>query len=214
MLTNKGSIAIVLVAILSSQPSLIQARGDDASAARVAEHVVCRALFSGDGTAQVICYVAFAEGLPSRLFAGPPSEATAFFTLRSDTISGEPIVNGNVVVVLQSAGTYSVYFNSTPHGDWNDPDSFSSGQLVATFKRTPPLLVNVGTMANAFFSARLLDTNEFVLHGRTFDFRRIVPNRLTWILTAAANPISGPPGFAAAQAFAGSALAIGDAAGR
>ena len=123
-------------------------------------------------------------------------------------------MSGNVVVVLQSAGTYSVYFNSTPHGDWNDPDSFSSGQLVATFKRTPPLLVNVGTMANAFFSARLLDTNEFVLHGRTFDFRRIVPNRLTWILTAAANPISGPPGFAAAQAFAGSALAIGDAAGR
>jgi hypothetical protein len=64
MLTNKRSIAIVFLAILSSLPALIQARGADAAAVRVAEHVVCRALFSGDGTAQVICFVAFAEACP------------------------------------------------------------------------------------------------------------------------------------------------------
>lgn len=201
------SASIAVIAVLAS---VDQASGSDrVPAALAAQHAVCRALFAANGTAQVICYIAFAEEISGSMFSGPPSEATAFLTVRTDAIASEPIANGNIAVLLQSAGTYDVYFNSTPHGDWSKPDSFSSGQLVATFARTAPLLVNVGTMANGFFSARLINSEEFVLNGRTVDFGRIVPNGLTWILTAASTPIPGPPGFVAAQAFAGTALSVG-----
>src|SRR5690242_12717223 len=46
------------------------------------------------GTAQVAGYFAFLEGVPGLFFSGNPSEATAFLTFRSDTLSlSPPIAN-------------------------------------------------------------------------------------------------------------------------
>jgi hypothetical protein len=183
---------------------------DATPASQIAEHAVCRGLLAANGTAQVVCFLAFVDGVSGSLFSGAPSEATAYLTLRTDTITAQPMVNGNVVALLQSAGAYSVYFNSSPHGDWNNPDSFSSGQLVATFTRTPPILISVGTMASGFFSAKLTSSQQFVLNAQTVDFKKLVPNGVTWLLTAAGSPVAtSAPGFVAAQPFAGSALAIG-----
>ena len=157
----------------------------------------------------MLCYLAFIDGISGSVFSGTPSEATAFFTLRTDVVSAQTITNGNIAVILQSAGTYDVYFNSSPHGDWNNPDSFSSGQRVATFTRTPPLLVNVGTMANGFFSAKLTSSQEFAFNGKMVDFEDLVPHGITWLLTVGTTPLQPPPGFLFALPFAGSALAIG-----
>jgi hypothetical protein len=154
--------------------------------------------------------LAFVDGVSGSLFSGAPSEASADLTLRTDTIRAQPMVNGNIVALLQSAGTYNLYFNSSPHGDWDDPDSFSNGQLVATFTRTPPILVSVGTMTSGFFSAKLTYSRAFVLNGQTVDFRNLVPNGVTWLVTASGSPVATTaPGFVAAQPFAGSALSIG-----
>lgn len=209
----KTCIGICLLAMLAISVFVSQAKGGDrVPASRIAEHAVCRALFAppAGATAQVVCYLAFIDGISGSLFSGAPSEATAFFTLRTDTVSAQAITNGNIAVVLQSAGTYDVYFNSSPHGDWNNPDSFSSGQHVATFTRTPPLLVNVGTMANGFFSAELTSSQEFTFNGETVDFEHLVPNGITWLLTIGTTPLPPPPGFLFALPFAGSGLAIGN----
>ena len=204
-----GFFVICLLAATVVAGLVGQAKAADrVPASRISEHAICRGLLAADGTAQVICYLAFIDGISESIFSGTPGEATAFFTLRTDTITAQPILNGNTVVFLQSAGTYKVYFNSSPHGDWNDPDSFSTGRLVATFTRTPPLLVNVGTMASGFFSADLSNSNEFVFNGHTMSFKHLVPRGVTWLLTITGLPLPGPPGFVATQPFAGSALAI------
>lgn len=100
-----------------------------------------------------------------------------------------------------------MYFNGSPNGDWNNPDSFSSGRLVATFTRRQPLLViNVGTMFNAFSSSELTASHEFVFNGQTVDFKSLFPNGLTWLETATSTFLPGPPGFVAAQPLAGTML--------
>jgi hypothetical protein len=173
----------------------------------VAMHQLGRALFAANGTAQVIGYLAFIKGISGPLFAGPPSEATAFFTYRSNTFSPEIISNGDISVFLISGESISVYFNSSPHGDWNNPDSFSTGQLVATFTRREPLLViNVGTMFNAFSSSELTSSHEFVFNGQAVDFEDLFPHGLTWLETATSTFLAGPPGFVAAQPLAGTML--------
>jgi hypothetical protein len=88
----------------------------------------------------------FGEGLSGSLFSDsskPPGEATARLTLRTDRISAQPFVNGNIIVLMQSGGTYDLYFDSEPRGDrtWDNPATFSSGRRIATFTRTPPLLI-------------------------------------------------------------------------
>jgi hypothetical protein len=212
MKMTKRCIGICLLTTLAVSVFISQANGDDrVPTSRIAEHAVCRALFAppAGATAQVLCYLAFIDGISGSVFSGTPSEATAFFTLRTDVVSAQTITNGNIAVILQSAGTYDVYFNSSPHGDWNNPDSFSSGQRVATFTRTPPLLVNVGTMANGFFSAKLTSSQEFAFNGKMVDFEDLVPHGITWLLTVGTTPLQPPPGFLFALPFAGSALAIG-----
>jgi hypothetical protein len=204
------SLPAFLILLSGFCPSNSAQAQDPIPASQIAEHAVCRGLLAANGTAQVVCFLAYVDGISGSLFSGNPSEATAYLTVRTDTITAQPIVNGDVVALLQSAGTYNTYFNSSPNGNWDNPDSFSSGQLVATFTRTPPILISVGTMASGFFSAKLTSSHEFELNGQTVDFKHLVPNGVTWLLTAAGNPVAtGAPGFVAAQPFAGSALAIG-----
>lgn len=173
----------------------------------VAMHQIGRALFAADGTAEVIGYLAFIKGISGPLFAGPPSEATAFFTYRSNRFSPQAISNGDISVFLITGESISVYFNRSPHGDWNNPDSFSSGQLVATLTRREPLLViNAGTMFNAFSSSELATSHEFVFNDQAVDFKALFPSGLAWLETATSTFLAGPPGFAAAQPLAGTML--------
>jgi hypothetical protein len=199
---------IFLLAALAATALVSRAKAADRiPVGPVAAHQLGRALFAADGTAQVIGYLAFVKGISTSLFAGPPSESTAFLTYRSNTFSPEIIGNGDISVFLITGESISVYFNSSPHGDWNNPDSFSSGQLVATFTRREPLLViNVGTMFNAFSSSELTSSHEFVFNGQTVDFKDLVPHGLTWLETATSTFLTGPPGFVAAQPLAGTML--------
>lgn len=177
--------------------------GDDTPVGPVAMHQIGRALFAADGTAEVIGYLAFIKGISGPLFAGPPSEATAFFTYHSNRFSPQVVSNGDISVFLVTGESISVYFNSSPHGDWN----FSSGQLVATLTRREPLLViNVKTMFNAFSSSELATSHEFVFNGQAVDFKALFPRGLTWLEAATSTFLAGPPGFAAAQPLAGTML--------
>ena len=81
------------------------------------------------------------HGITSSLFNGSPSEATAFFTFSTDVLSLTPLPNnGDVALSLVSAGTFSVYY-MRPDGDWRNPGTFSSGQLIATFTRAESLFL-------------------------------------------------------------------------
>lgn len=165
-----------------------------------------------NGTAQVVGYFSFIEGVPGPFFSGNPSEATAFFTFRSTTLSlTPPIANGpNLSITMFSPGTFSVYFNASPHGDFSNLDSFSSGELIATFQRSLGMIVaNAGSTGSATFSAKLVSTQNFVVGGRTLSFGNLVPHGVTTLITTSNVFVPGPSEFPVAQPFAFSAIALG-----
>ena len=96
-------------------------------------HFVVRAYLSiaadGQGVAEVAGYITDIPGISDLLFNGPPSEKTAHLTFRSDLVTLTPLPpNGLVNLEQVSAGTFNIYFNPTPNGDWDDPNSFSNGE--------------------------------------------------------------------------------------
>jgi|HubBroStandDraft_6_1064221.scaffolds.fasta_scaffold249924_1 hypothetical protein len=166
------------------------------------------------GTAQVAGYFLFVEGAPGPFFSGNPSEATAFFTLRSDTLSlTPPIANGpDLSATLFSPGTFTVYFNSSPSGNFADLDSFSSGKPIATFRRSTGIITGVaGSTGTSTFSAKLVSSRDFVFQGRTLNFGSLVPNGVTVLITTSPTFMGGTTEFPVAQPFTLSAIAMGNA---
>ena len=200
-------VALVLAGTKHSGGILPKVYAQDRTAGPVAAHQLGRVLLAADGTAQLIGYFAFIDRISGSVFSGTPGEATAFFTLRSSAFSPQPITNGNITVLLVTGETLNVYLNSSPHGDWNNPDSFSGGQLVATLiRRQPEMVINVGTMSSTAGSLHLTSSHEFVFNGQTVDFKNLFLSDLTWLETATATPLSGPSGFVAALPLAGTVL--------
>ena len=161
-------------------------------------------------------YFAFVEGVPGPFFSGNPSEATAFFTFRSDTLTlTPPIANGpDVSAIMFSPGTFTVYLNASPNGNFASLDSFSSGKPVATFLRSAGMISNVaGSTGTATFSAKLVSSQDFLLQGRNVNFANLVPNGVTVLITTSPNFVAGTSDFPVAQPFTFSAIALGSESG-
>ena len=179
-------------------------------ASRVFGHLVGRAIVTPAGDLEVVGYYALLEGIPGPFFAGAPSEATAFFTFRSDPLSfSDVFVNGSIAWAESAPSKLKVYLSATPHGDWNDPDSFSSGQLIATFDRRGELFTCNGnlTLLNTCtdaLSRKLLSSEDFTFNGRTFNLKKLIPNGVTTVSVVD----TSFPGFSAV--FVGYDLVIGN----
>lgn len=168
------------------------------------------------GSAQVAGYFVFVEGVGGPFFSGNPSEATAFLTLRSDTLSlSPPIANGtDVSATMFSPGTFTVYLNSTPGSNFASLDSFSSGKPIATFLRSTGMITSVvGSTGTATFSAKLISSQDFVFQGRTVNLGKLVPNGVTILITTSSNFLGGTAEFPIAQPFTFSAIAMGSESG-
>jgi hypothetical protein len=94
-------------------------------------------------------YLPDIAGITGPMFDGSPGEGTAYFTFRSNAFQFTPLpTNGDLQLSLLSAGTYAIYFNATPIGDWSNPDTFSSGQAIAQFKRPEGLVLQFTDFIN------------------------------------------------------------------
>src|ERR1035441_570111 len=138
MQTIRLRVSILAMALLALAISTMPMSAQEGRppTGRVAYHFVARLLQSPSGTFFVIGYVNFLDGVSAPLFAGAPGEKTALMTFRSDTFSAVPLFNGNVVVLnwsSTSAPVVKFYLNSSPNQDWNQPNSFSSGQPIGSF---------------------------------------------------------------------------------
>lgn len=163
------------------------------------------------GKALYVGYLVHIDGISNSLFDGSPSEATAYFTFSTDVLSLTPLPNnGNVgPLSLVSAGTYNVYYNTSPNGDWNNPATFSSGQLIATFTRTESLFPAIGPIAIHSLSESLSSSRPFTFNGRTYNFNRIAPHGITFAQFLSSAPITGITDYPIAFAGAGATMAIG-----
>jgi hypothetical protein len=201
--------AATILALASAAPSDAQ---DRIPAAEVVwQHVGRIYLNPSTGKAVYAGYVVHLTGVSASLFNGSPSEATAYFTFSTDVLSLTPIgTNGEAALFLVSAGTFKVYYNPTPDGDWSNPGTFSSGHLIATFARKEslfPLFTNVGVHS---LSETLESSQAFTFGGEAFDVRRMVPNGITFASFFGTKPlITGLTDYPVAFSAAGTTMAVG-----
>jgi hypothetical protein len=175
------------------------------------QHVGRLYLNPNTGKAVYVGYLVHLTGITSSLFNGPPSGATAYFTFSTDVLSLTPMANnGNVALSLVSAGTFKVYYNTSPNGDWSDPATFSSGRLIATFTRTESLFPTIGPIGIHNLSESLSSSQRFTFHGQTYNFNGIAPQGVTFAQFADLTPImSGVSDYPIAFAAVGTTTAIG-----
>lgn len=179
-------------------------------AARVAWQLVGRSLIDpATGTAEVLGYFTFLEGIPEPMFSGAPGESTAFFTLRSEPFTLQTFPNGDVLIGLLGTEVFSLYLDPTPDQDFSNPASFSDGQRLATFNRLPAQLTFVGPVFVDKFSTELLSAETFSWQDGEFNIRKLTPNGVTVTVTGSTAFLpSGVPGFPVFVAFGASAVAI------
>lgn len=174
------------------------------------QHVGRIYLNPNTGKAVYAGYLVHINGMTSPLFNGSPSEATAFFTFSTDVLSLTPLPsNGDVALSLVSAGTFSVYYNTSPVGDWSNPRTFSSGKLIATFTRQESLFPQIGGIGFHSLSESLACSQSYRFGGQTFNFNRIAPHGITFAQFFSASPLGGITGYPVAFAAAGSTIAVG-----
>jgi hypothetical protein len=143
-------------------------------------------LLQGPSGFFVIGYVNFLDGVSAPLFDGASGENKALMTFRSDVFSAAPLFNGNVVVLNwppTPAPDVKFYLNNSPNGDWIQPDSFSSGQLIGSFSARVGQVVITGfsptapsgTTAVVTYSFDWVSTRDFSLGGKMYNLGRLSP---------------------------------------
>jgi hypothetical protein len=186
----------------------------------VACHFVIRAYLNigadGQGVAEVAGYITDIPGISDSLFngSGSPSEKTAFLTFRSDLVTLTPLApNGVVNLEGVSAGTFNIYFNSVPAGDWSDPNTFSDGQAfpgqpIAHFMRRQSLFYQTDTLSRHDVTETLESSHSFVLNGHRYNLKDIMPGGFTLYETYSNTSVSGATGFPIALPGAGNCAAV------
>lgn len=145
------------------------------------------------------------------LFSGSPSESTAYFTFSTDILTLTSLPNdGDIVLSLVSAGTFNVYYNASPNADWNNPGSFSSGKLIATFHRNQSLFPEIGPIGFHSLSETLISSLDFTFNGQNYNFDNIAPNGITFAQFFSTNALTGVTAYPDAFAAAGTTMAVGN----
>jgi hypothetical protein len=144
-------------------------------------------------------------GLSGLLFNGAPSESTAFFTFRTSEFQLIPVkTNSDINMAIVTPDTFNVYMNTSPKRDWSNPDSFTSGVIVATFTRDQFLLLRVWESFGTEY-VTLNSSQDFIFNNATVNLGRLISAAtLTSIYSNA--PLPPLPGFSAVISFAGHAI--------
>jgi hypothetical protein len=203
----------VLLSLLSGSFSFGQIQAPhETSASRVVWHFVARSLVNpSNRTSQVIGYFTDLDGVSVSLFRGTPSETTACLTLRTDVFTAQPLPNnGSIALSVPGPVILHLYFNPSHSNNWNDPDTFSSGQEVARFNRSANVSVSDGSISSATFSLDLLFSQDFTINGQEVNFAKIAPHGVTNSNIGSTTPVTGSGNFTLALPFVAAGIAIGN----
>jgi hypothetical protein len=162
-----------------------------------------------DGSLQDLGYFAHLAGI-APLFNGPPGEGSAFFTFRAEPFTAQKFQNGDLSVSLDTTGSFTLYLNREPCGDFSRPETFSRGEPIATFQRLSTVVgTSVGPLGTNLFSAALRSSATFHFQGRSWNLERLLPHGITQLGVASTTAMTPPPGFKTVTPFVGSAMAVG-----
>lgn len=212
------ALTLAVIGVMACQFALAGEGSDPhQEAGGIAYHYVGRVKLNFvDSTGVVYGYLTALSGLNTiaPLFAGAPSETSAYLTFRAD-IKFQPLPgNGSlgpnqfaVAPILVEAGTWSIYFTLGPVHNWDNPDTFSNGEVVATLNRAveqfsvyPAFSIDAG-------AATLKSAKRFTLPGeRPTDLRELLSGGVVDITSGPPIPLAGSTPTGPIFAFAGYSL--------
>jgi hypothetical protein len=210
---------LTLIAFVVAFISPADAQPKPIPSAKVACYFVGRTIINASGRGLIYGYFTDISevGSSDTLFNGRASEKTAFFTFRSSVFALSPLPpNGNIGLNLVSAGTFDIYFNPTPKGDWANPDTFSSGTRVAHFVRPEVLFVQILPSGPADFefehavTETLISSRSFTFKGHAYNFATFLPGGITLNELFSSTGVRGTADFPTGLVFAGNCFAVGN----
>lgn len=199
--------------------STVSAEAQQVPSSAVACYLVGRVYFDATGNGQVAGYFSGINGIggANSLFNGTPGESTAFFTFRSDTLTFTSLPsNGDISLLLGSAGRYNIYYNPNPQGttNWSNPDSFSAdekfpGHPIAQFMR--PEFLDLQFESFSFSQHAITETlvasQDFTFGGRKYNFNQLTPGGIT-LYNYVSNTSVLVAGFSLVLPYAGNCIAV------
>jgi hypothetical protein len=112
-----------------------------------------------------------------------------------------------------SANMVNVYFNSAPNQNFNNPNTFSAGQLIATYKSVGGMLTGVAPyIGTEVVTLQMVSSADFSFAGQTFNIATLGGGTMTMYVTAAAMPSSATGSFPVVWPFGGTAV-VGSSSG-
>jgi hypothetical protein len=111
-----------------------------------------------------------------------------------------------VTPILVEPGLWSIYYTGNPAHNWNSPDTFSNGQVVATLERS---LGQFSIYLTNWIDAgadSIQSSAPFMLGGRTINLRELAPRGLVHVTSGSTIAIIGSPQPSQVYAASGYAL--------
>ncbi len=188
------------------------------AAGAVATHVIGRLILNADGTAILLGYYPYIEGVAGPFFSGPQGEATAYFTFRTAPFQVQAVTNGSIVHLFSSpindtAVMVTTYYNDTPAGDFTNPDSFSSGQAIGVFHTRRGMATAItGATGMEIGTLDLVSASDFTFQAQTYNLGSL-GSSITQTTFYAGSPVSGSlASLPASIPFGGTAVVTGGTA--
>jgi len=97
--------------------------------------------------------------------------------------------------------------NPIPGGNWNKPDTFSSGILIGRYQIAAQEFVQLPTFTRAVGTLTLTFSRDFSFNGKTYNLRNLLPV-YTFDDTISNTPVPGISGFPDGIAYGGDCLAV------
>ena len=215
-LTTLVQALMIAGAATSLGASIVSAEVQQIPSSAVSCYFVGRLYFDANGIAQVAGYFSDINGIgaSNSLFNGIPSESTAFFTFRSDTLTNTSLPsNGDITLILGPPGSFNIYYNPSPQGNWNNPDSFSAGQKfpghpIAQFTRPEFLVLLFESSSQQAITETLVASRDFIFGGHEYNFDQLTPGGVTLYEYGSNTPLPPVAGFPLVLPFAGNCAAV------
>jgi hypothetical protein len=106
-------------------------------------------------------------------------------------------------------GQFTVYLNKLPNGNWNDFNTFSQGQPIATFEFGTTQDVRSGSLQIGYTSAQLIAAADFEFHGDRLNFKDLFPHGVTINFIVNPTPVNTNTSFPLIILLGFTSIAIG-----
>lgn len=163
-------------------------------AGKIAYHFVIDRQPQPDGAVELVGYIARIEGFDGPMFTGAPCPnlppfltacvENAHFTVRvrqdpPGRVTPLILADGNTSAVLVEGIVFDIFYDESPDQSWGDFDSFSNGEVIATFVEGPLLAAGSGGSNLVLFSSDLEWATDLRIGDQILNFRRLVPGGIT-----------------------------------